>query len=238
MNELTQKYDEMKAAIGQVYHSKPIEDKGLVLVNLEDISFKSDEVVIEVVAVTGERTNEPPGGVSTDGPFEEGDNWWYGDFGGLCIENDLEDQDAAVKLLEQIQLEIPSPEEEYYVIPDVEYSIQGGDPLIRRNPEYDPEDNHLDYYLYYASTFVGPCTHDTLCVEWQEMNLYFSYLKQLLYNYLPQNVEELQGLDLLEVTNINGTSENDNGIVKYYHDLTAIYGLKVAYPDNENASEI
>jgi hypothetical protein len=238
MNELAQKYDEMKASISAVYHSKAIDNKGLVLVNLEDISFKSGEVNIEVVAVTGERTEGTPDDWGIDGPFEEGDDWWYGEFGGLCIENDLEDSDASVKLLEQIQLEIPSPEEEYYVIPDVEYSIQGGDPLIRRNPEYDPEDNHLDYYLYYASTSVGPCTHDTLCVEWQEMNFYYAYLKQLIYNYLPQNVGELQGLDLLEVTNIHGTSRNDNGVVKYYHELTAIYGLKVAYPDNEMASEI
>jgi len=45
MNELAQKYDDMKASISEVYRSKTIDDKGLVLVNLKNISLYLHHIV-------------------------------------------------------------------------------------------------------------------------------------------------------------------------------------------------
>lgn len=238
MNELAEKYDEMKAAISQVYHSKPIDNKGLVLVNLEDISFKSDEVEIEVVAVTGELSESTPNPPVPSGPFWMGDNWWYGEGQGLCSENTGDGSDAAEQLKEEFLIEFSNLENPTFIFGATYFEIEGGDPRIRRTDWNDIEDNHLDYLLYFATTELG-VSDDTLCVEWQEMNLYYSYLKHMLFIYLPENIDELNGLEIAKVSSLIGYEKIESinpPIIKYQHKIKTYYGFRSEYEDGEEPS--
>lgn len=239
MNELALKYDEMKASISTVYHSKAIDNKGLVLVNLEDVSFKSDEVNIEVVAVTGERTNEIPNPPAPGGPFWIGDNWWYGEGQGLCSENNSDGSDAAKQLKLAIHEEFSNLEHQTTMLNLQYFDIKGGDPRIKRTDWNDVEDNHLDYLLYFASDNLG-ISDDTLCVEWQEMNLYYSYLKLMLFSYLPENIDILDGLEIASVYDIEGFYEFNQYEVdlEFKHLLKTYYGFRIEYEDGEEPSEI
>ena len=239
MNELAQKYDAMKSSISEVYHSKTITNKGLVLVNLEEISFKSDEVEIEVVAVTGERTEGTPDPWGIDGPFEAGDDWWYGEGLGLCSENTSDGSDAAKQLKLAILNEFSNLEHQTTILNLQYFDIKGGDPRIKRTDWNDVEDNHLDYLLYFASDNIG-ISEDTLCVEWTEMNLYYSYLKLMLFSYLPENIEELDGLEIASVYDIEGIYEfNQYEVdIEFKHYLRTYYGFRIEYEDGEEPSEI
>jgi len=236
MNELAQKYNEMKAAISQVYHSKAIDDKGLVLVNLEDISFKSDEVIIEMMAVTGERTNEPPGGFGISGPFEEGDDWWYGEDKGHCPPHTLE-SDAADQLWTAMNNTIPDPGNNYYFSNLTTVTKTGGDPALRRPTDPNPPDNDFDYYLYNASDAYGTITDDVLCLGYEEMNYYYSYLYYLIYEKIPgEDVPAAYSIE--SIINMTGTHEQIILGMHYFHRCTFQYGLKVNYDDDQEPSEI
>jgi hypothetical protein len=229
--ELSQKYEELKTKVSTLYQGSAYENKVLAVVDLKESSQNNSGIVFIAETVTGNKGTEPPNPV-IDGPFEEGDDWWYGELAGLCIENDnFEDEsDAAEELFALINDEIPDPNGNYFFINHVDYDIEGGDPLIQRDPT---PDNHTDYYLFFASTQWGPCGEDTLCVEYPEMNIYFSYLKTLIFSYLPANVPTLYGKSIEVVTNIDGDFEYDNPYMKYKHHLYTIYGKKVFYKAGE-----
>jgi len=237
MAVLTQKYDQMKSDITTVYYGSSFEDKGLVLVDLEEDSQTETELTLTVQIVTGERGIDPgPGTPGINGPFEVGDDWWYGEEAGKCDENGAEGSDAAEQLQNEIANEIQDPGGNYFFINITEYIVEGGDPLIRR--PNDPEDNHLDYYLYYANSDIG-LSADTSCIEWPEMNLYYNFLKFLMFSYLPENDPELYGKSIVEVLDIKGYSTIDSYfIVHQKHKLTSKFGVKVGAKDGEGPEEL
>jgi hypothetical protein len=229
----------MKASISQVYYSKAIDNKGLVLVNLEDISFKSDEVTIEVVAVTGERTEGTPDDWGIDGPFEEGDDWWYGEFAGKCDDPTFF-SDAANQLKEAMNIYIPDPGGSYTFITYETVSRKGGDLNVRRSNDPDPVDNYFDYYLFSAMDSIQPFTEDSvLCLTSGEMNIYFNYLKYLLYIKIPDDENfpsdvEIQSVDLMEGLYEGASEENTH----YFHQGTFNFGQKLYRDPDDIAIEI
>lgn len=226
MDEVAQKYDEMKAEVAALYHGSEFDDKGLAVVDLKETSQSSTEIVFIAETVTGKKKSDPY--PSINGPFEVGDDWWYGDEAGLCIENSDDESDAALELFAFINDEIPDPNGNYFFINHKDYDIWGGDPLLQRDPT---PDNHLDYYLFFATTALGPnsCGEDTLCVEYPEMNLYYSYLKTLIFSYLPANVPVLYGKSVEVVVDMKGESEFIDPYIEYKHYLEAIFGEKVGF---------
>jgi hypothetical protein len=239
MNELALKYDAMKASISQVYHSKAIEDKGLVLVNLEDISFKSDGVEIEVVAVTGEIIDGTPPVIGNEGPFKEGDDWWYGETKGHCPEYTF-DSDAAEQLSVAINNYISDPDEhKFYTYITRSVTLQGGEDFLRRTN--DPLDNQYDYYLFSASDDVYPFSDETLCLSWIEMNVYFNYLCHLAYEKIPESDLVPSYLTIILVDNFIDDWEwiiEQSETKHYFHQAAFHYGLKVSYDEGEEPSEI
>jgi hypothetical protein len=236
MNELTSKYDEMKQAVADAYHNSGYEVKGLAVVDLTETTVTVSEIIINVQVITGSRGVDPgPGGFGINGPFAEGDDWWYGEEAGNCDENGAEGSDAAEQLQNEIANEIPDPSGNYFFINITEYIVEGGDQLIRR--PNDLEDNHIDYYLYYANSIIG-LSSDTSCVEWPEMNLYYSLLKFLIFSYLPSNDPELYGKCIVEVMDIQGYSQWINNVIHQKHRLTAKFGIKVGVKDGEGPEEL
>jgi hypothetical protein len=238
LDELTGKYDEMKQAVADAYHNSGYEVKGLAVVDLTETTVTESEIIINVEAITGSRGVDPGPGFGLDGPFVEGDDWWYGEEAGKCDENGAEGSDAAEQLQNEIPNEIPDPNGNYFFINIAEYVVEGGDSIIRRTAWNDPEDNHLDYLLYYSNSQIG-LSGDTSCVEWLEMNVYFSYLKLLIFSYLPANVPELYGKTIVEVMDIKGYSVIDNEfIVHQKHRLQAKFGIKVGGKEGEVPEEL
>lgn len=241
VDALVQKYDELKAEVTTLYYSSGFENKGLVVVDLKESSQNATEITILAETITGDKGNEPPPVPPVlGGPFEAGDNWWFGDEGGLCIENEGEGSDAATELFNEIVNEIPDPAGNYYFINHADYDIEGGNSSIRRDGWNDPEDNHVDYLLFYASTSVGTCGSDTLCVEWTEMNTYYSYLKLLIFSYLPEHEPLLYGKSIEEVFDVDGYSEYDalNDVFKYKHLLKTKFGEQVGYSEGESPEDL
>jgi hypothetical protein len=238
MNELAVKYDAMKTAISAVYHSKAIAEKGLVLVNLEDVSFKSDEVVIEVVAITGERTEGTPPEFGNSGPFQDFEDYWYGEYFGQCFPHTY-DTDAAQLLKAAMNNYIPDLSSGYFYCNLTVIRKKGGDPNLRRLGDPKPQDNIYDYYLYNASDTYDSVTNENLCLTPNELNTYFYLLEHLLFNKIPSE-DVPAAYEIVRVIWMNGDYdkiENDL-LIHYYHEGDFEYGLKCCRASGEIAIEI
>nr|NQU89974.1 hypothetical protein [Bacteroidota bacterium] len=238
LDELAQKYDEMKSMVSNSYHGSGFEEKGLVLVDLSEVSFKSDELTLKVETVTGESNNDPPlPGSITDGPFEEGDNWWYGEEAGKCDPHTWV-SDAAEQLYEAINNIIPEPTGGYFFTNQIPVTIKGGNEEIRRQNDPNPQDNYLDYYLYSASEEYGTINNNTLCLEYDEMNLYYNYLKYLMFEKIPgMYVPSAYQIEKIVIYTDDWEMENTSSN-HFFHTGTFQYGLKAYYIEGEGPIEI
>ena len=205
---LVQKYLEMKADITTVYYNSSFENKGLVVVDLLETARDDDEITISVAVITGDRSNDPPPpDPQLGGPFEAGDNWWYGENEGKCYDT-ITTSDAAQELFAAMSQYIYDYNQSHGIatfFPVQTHYFMGGDKKALRRPN-DVMDNHVDFYMYNAYDEYG-ISDDTLCVEWPEGNLYYQYLKYLLYNkmkdslqsnnywcYQPAQIIDMQGI--------------------------------------------
>ncbi|MCF8369376.1 MAG: hypothetical protein K9G76_10070 [Bacteroidales bacterium] len=243
MDDLTQKYTEMKQAITDVYYNSTYEDKGLVLVDISEVSQSAGEITLNVETVTGEKGNEPPPDPGINGPFEEGDDWWYGENVGYCYEPYTVNDDAANRLYQEALGLIPDPSGNYYFINEFSFSIFGGEPDLLRDTS---PDNYLDYWLYYSieGSSIPFDEDEVLCLEYTEMNAYYTYLNGLMFDYLPNtylpnkynlNGYSVESLTLLEDEKlVNGIEET----TKYFHKASFVYGLKIFYGEGDGPSEL
>ena len=229
MTEIAQKYYELKGKVSAVYHDSQFEDKGLNGIIANTVSNQNDKVELEVVAFTGEKGDDtPPPDPIVDGPFEEGDNWWYGENAGKCDSIGLKASDAANELWIEMQATINEQNTGYWFVNPVIVELQGGDPAIQIDSILD---NHLDFRLFFASELIGPCGEDTLCIEWTEMNIYYQHLKYVLNHSMYEIFPALDGLDVDEIIFMEGYStlygSGGNQYVEYQHKLKAKYGEKI-----------
>jgi len=238
--EVAQRYDEMKEEVRDFYYGSGFEEKGLVLVDLTLEPLKSDEVTLKMITVTGEKNNStPPPGFGIDGPFVEGDDWWYGLDEGNCI-GTIFISDAAQKVKSAMNDYIPDPNGSYFFINQFQIFRKGGNLDVRRSGDPEPLNNIYDYYLYSASEAVGIVDDDMLCLEYTEMNFYFCYLKYLLFTKLPDDLELPAGYCIESVIEMTGKYEFIEGMQSkhYYHEGTFQFGEKIFYDEGEEASEL
>ncbi|MCK9451814.1 MAG: hypothetical protein M0Q90_09000 [Bacteroidales bacterium] len=225
MTDLTDKFNEMIQDVSTTYQAVNFGEKGLSLVNLQEASVAEDQLNFTVQVVTGERGEVPPSPV-LDGPFEEGDDWWYGEMEGRCDEF-LLDSDAAQQLMLAMNATLPDPEGNFYVIHPVNISRKGGEPNVRRETDPNPPDNIYDYYLFYGNEQIGDVD---LCLNRNVMNTYYRFLRQLLLNIIPNEEFGQLNYSLINVTNAQGTYKNyPNNLREYYHEGLFNYGIKIHY---------
>ncbi len=227
MNELTSKYDEMKQAVADAYHNSGYEVKGLAVVDLTETMVTVGEIIINVEAVTGNRGVDPGPGFGVDGPFVEGDDWWYGEDEGKC-DLTVTSSDAAQKLWIAMNDYIPDPGGNYFFINLFQIERKGGNTNVRRTGDPEPPNNVYDYYLYSASEAIGPVNDDMKCLEHTEMNFYFSFLKYLLFTKLPQGMPP--GYSIVTVLNMEGNWEwisLEPPTRHYFHKGLFQYGEKI-----------
>jgi hypothetical protein len=229
MEELTGKYDEMKQAVADAYHNSGYEVKGLAVVDLTETTVTESEIIINVEAITGSRGVDPGPGFDVDGPFVEGDDWWYGEDEGKC--DTATSSDAAQQLRIAMNNYIPDPNGNYFFINLFQIDRTGGNPNVRRTGDPEPPNNVYDYYLYSASEAIGPVSDDMKCLEYTEMNFYFSFLKHLLFTKLPQGMPP--GYGIVTVVNMEGNWEwiEQYTTRHYYHRGYFQYGEKIYYDE-------
>jgi hypothetical protein len=242
MNELTSKYDEMKQAVADAYHNSGYEVKGLAVIDLEQTNVTVDQIEINVKVLTGEKGNEPPPPPPVNGPFEEGDDWWYGKNKGHCYAPGGILEDAADHLYWETSGLVPDPNGNYFFVDPHEITVSGGDSDFRR--PNDTEDNYLDYYLYYSveGTSLPFNEYEMLCIEWTEMNKYYSYLINLMFNHLPKqylpNVLGLYGYTIVSFDHLYDYKIDQLPMKFYWHKAIFTFGIKINYSVGEGATEL
>jgi len=237
MNELSLKYDQMKEGVSDAYNNSGFGEKGLVLVDLTEETFKSDEITVRIVTVTGEKNSSTPPGFGIEGPFVEGDDWWYGEDEGKCNNLPIYSSDAAKQLRIAMNNYIPDPGGNYTFTNLTTVIKKGGDTDLRRPTDPEPKDNNFDYFLFSASEEWGAINDDILCLEYGEMNFYFSYLKYLLYTKIP-NQELPSGYSIESVIEMEGNFESIEDYVHYYHKGTFQFGIKLYRNPDDIAIEL
>ena len=232
MTDLTDKFNEMIQEISTTYHAVAYAEKGLSLVNLQEATIDEGLLHFTVQVVTGEKGEVPPTPV-LDGPFEDGDDWWYGEMTGRCDEF-FGDSDAANQLMMAMNATLPVPESNFYVINPVLIFKKGGDQNIRLPG--DIEDNSYDYYLFYGNEQIG---NVPLCLNRNNMNSYYVFLKHLLLTKII-NEELNSSYSLIGVRNLRGKSNSDMNPndLKYFHEGYFDYGIKVYYIDGNLPNEL
>ncbi|MEZ5084662.1 MAG: hypothetical protein R2750_14665 [Bacteroidales bacterium] len=240
MQVLTQKYDEMRGDITTLFYNSSFENKGLILVDLTDISQTGDEMTLGLEIIIGDRggTEPPPVG---SGPFGEVDDWWYGEDYGYCDDHSVFD-DAANRLWNEAKELVPDPNGNYYFINEFTFTISGGQPFFQRD---ETPDNLLDYYLYYSiegEQGIPFVEQETLCVEYAEMNAYYTYLNALMFDVLPNDylpdVYDKYGYSVESFNNLEDIKMNIPPKTKYYHEAEFTFGIKVGYMDGEGPQEL
>ena len=237
MAMLAQKFEEMKTNVAADYHDSQFTEKGLSFITVSQVSLNSNELVLQVETTTGNKGIEPPPDPNPAGPFEPGDDWWFGENAGKCSEQATDASDAAQRLWEEAQATIPDPNGNYtFVGPFVYKDIEGGDEDLLYPTDPQPQDNHLDYYLYYATTEYGPCGDDTLCIEYTEMNHYFQRLKYIMYHYFLDK-PEMEDYDIVSIIDFDATSHLGE-YIEFYHYGSLKFGIKVYYTEGEGPNEL
>ena len=232
---LTQKYDEMKTNVADDYHNSTFSEKGLSYVNITEVSQTNNELNLMVESGTGDKDGDPKN-IGPDGPFGDGDDWWYGEDKGHCDWDWV--SDAAKQLKIAMNNDIPDPNGNYFFIGLTTKYKRGGDLNIRRLNDPDPPDNTYDYYLYSSQTDIEPFDEETtLCLDPVEMNTYFQYLRYLLYTKIPD--EELpEGYKIESVVEMKGWWEDiGDDDTHYYHEGTFQFGLQVGFGSPDEGPE-
>jgi hypothetical protein len=237
MDVLIQKYEEMKAEITTLYYNSNFENKGLVAVDLSETAHNEAGITLSVDVITGDRNNEPPPpGPGVDGPFEEGDNWWYGENEGKCYDT-ITTSDAAQQLsaaMSDYMYQYNQSHGIYMFHPVQVHEFKPTGYLRRPN---DVMDNHLDYYMYNAWEYIG-ISDDTLCVEWTEMNIYYQNLRYWLYNKM---MDSLQSQNVwcyhpAQVISMLGT--HTENYEHYYHLGYYLFGFPWFFDEGEGPEEL
>jgi hypothetical protein len=227
---LTQKYEEMKANVANDYHNSSFTEKGLGYVNVTEVAQTDDELLLVVESGTGKKGLVPGPGPGIDGPFNAGNDWYYGKDKGHC-EWDFE-SDAAQQLMIAMNNEIPDPNGNYFFINLNSVTKKGGNDNVRRDNDPGDPDNDFDYYLYSSRTDITGFEDDMLCLYVNEMNIYYSYLQHLVYTKIP-NEDFSPGYSIESVVDIDGSWEwTDPSNKHYFHEGIFQFGIKVGFADS------
>jgi len=243
LDELTARYDEMKEEVAEVYHNSAYEEKGLSAVDLEISGETANEIIVSILTNVGSKTTPPDPPVGS-GPFLEEDDWWYGEEYGYCYDHTVFG-DASIMLYDEAVNLVPDPNGNYGFINLFMFSIEGGDPYFQRD---QTPDNYLDYWLYYSVEGDPQIPFDEeemLCVEWQEMNSYYVYLKNLMFNILPNDYlpEELNkyGYSIESFNDLDWKKYDPQPpyttFTKYLHKATFTYGIKINIGEGEEGPQ-
>ena len=220
INELTTKYDEMKQAVADTYHNSAYEDKGLAVVDLEETSLTPDEITITVQTITGDKSNDPPPDPGVNGPFVEGDDWWYGETLGGCNPH-TGGTDASEQLSIAVNNYITTQNVNVSFISITSRTLKGGVNSYNRL---------FSTYDYNGIPFNDD---EELCMDWQDLNIHYNDMKYLFYTKLQAEGVIPFGYKPIGITAYVGTWEPANiNDIHYYHEYSVQFGYPINFGEN------
>ena len=241
LDDISTAYFEIYEKLHDIYDAAPGNDKDLYISTTEVKDISANTVTFKSTATFGER-GVPP----TEQPFAEGDNWMWGEGGGLCPGDDPDDDpDAATKIAEAtieyrdlyIQ-DVGDGWRAYYTNPSHTVTAVADYELWR---EDNPLDNYRDYLMFYAHRDYcpdGTTIEDFMCIEWEDMNWYYFGMNEIIYSIIPDHPEiwpEVQGKTFTNISIAGEKSTDMNGIIDLYHEADITYRTRwiiadVGYP--------
>jgi len=200
-----------------------------------------NEVTITVTATIGANTDGTSPGFSQWGPFEEGDDWMYGELLGDCSTGGgiwYGIRDAATEIGEAtntyrykyIQDEGPGwyayyTEPSAYGEATVYNSLQNQ--ILFRNPNDPTIDNDRDYMIHYQKKDILNGLEIETCIPWEDMNFYYFGTHKVIYEIIQDNYSVFGVSNLLTFYDceIDGIGEGFDPYDPDYahHDVRAHY---------------
>jgi hypothetical protein len=238
--EVCEAFNELKQQTLLIYYDTEGEEKELYVSSMSILDDTGNEVLIEVsatIGTDGNNTPEPPG-FSQWGPFEEGDDWMYGEFLGDCDGNYHWVKDAATEITwatdyyrdKYIQDEGPGWYA-YYTEPSAEadvavYNAPEDMKNLLRNPNDATIDNDRDYLIHYQKKDVANNLLIETCINWEDMNFYYHGTRKVIYQIIQENYDVFGISDDLTFYScqIMGKGEGDVEVPNYaYHIVSPLY---------------
>ena len=174
MDEIANAYDEFLTKVKSMYNQSTLNNKELILLDLEISRTGISEAVINIRPVFGEK------GIMTINydPFDDDDYWYYGEFKGDCDLSVYEDTDAAQKIAGAVMANRPI----FLPCPGCYYTYSDIDTVNLEGYEY--QNSNGEYLIFYIVRPDGNFTPDDKCLEPDEMNFHFHGEETVIYEIL------------------------------------------------------
>lgn len=199
LDDISAAFFELKEKTLIIYNETQGVQKELYVSALETTENTSDQVILKSTATIGARNESTPPGIGEWGPFEEGDNWMYGEKLGDCNGNYIYIMDAATEIenatntfrYKYIRDNGPGWFA-YYTEPSVEVSVTLFEKPpsfqnIFRNPNDPTIDNYRDYFLMYQRKDPQNGLVVQTCIPWEDMNFYYHGTHMVIYHIIQEN---------------------------------------------------
>jgi thymidine kinase len=236
LDEVSAAFYEMKDKTVLIHEATEGLEKQLYVSHMEITGNTTNEVEFKVTATIGARNETTPPAIT---PFEEGDDWMYGETLGDCYGNWEDQRDAATEIEWATNTYRPyfiQDEGEnwyaYYTDPsalinDVTVYDNETNKQLFRNPN-DVMDNDRDYYLLYQKKDEANNLYVHTCIPWDEMNFYYNGAHKVIYEIIQENPDVFgvgPNLTFRNCESIEGLHEGGTELDPdyAYHKLSILY---------------
>lgn len=223
MNTVADLYDDITNSVREAYaNDGVIQDKSLMTVVFEKVEVVGDKASVKVHVVSG-RANDNNDDIDVqDGPFEPGDCWYFGEYGGSCDDPSLLD-DAAERIERLINLYYAGTPVPVHGLRYVNYGMRvielNGSEYLR--PDGTP-------YIFNSQFIEDP----VLYFDFQLLNKYYNGTKKVILQLCPEDMivdGELPEDACFVQVDIRGLAEDGH----YFHKCFITYGSKILIPEEE-----
>ncbi|MCD4683120.1 MAG: hypothetical protein K8R86_07535 [Bacteroidales bacterium] len=242
LDDVSAAFYELKDKTLIIYNATEGEEKELYVSHLDIVSNASDELIMETTATIGSKTNEEPPPFSQWGPFEEGDDWMYGEKLGDCTTGGgiwwglkdaaTEMEDATNTYRYKYIQDEGSGWSAFYTEPSAVAVVTVFDDQIVAelllNPNDDEIDNYRDYLLLYQEKDISIGLIVETCIPWEDMNFYYHGTHKVIYEIIQENYNvfgvhaglTFYNCDLIEGVGVGGNPYDPNYA---HHKVKAVY---------------
>ncbi len=221
MSDVSRLYDEVVDKVRDAYSNDGITDRKKLKSIIAWISdIKSNECTVNVRLVSG-KSASPDDELHQFilGPFEEGDCWYFGEYGGTC-----EDPTVGSDAAEQIEAYI-----------NYNYAWNHGSEMGRRTvltnilryevlPKNHYDDVHDRYYLFYTNINDNA---SSLYIDASDLNYYYWGAWKVFLESVPVNENVPQDYVFFGV-DMKGVIEGDYAMFK----SSSAYGIPLSLPED------
>lgn len=223
MKDVSELYDDIIVSVRDAYRNDGIvSDKSLMSIVLNKGKIISGELEVKLLLFTGRVLQNNVGMKSeSSGPFQEGDCWYFGEYGGSCDDPDIV-YDAAKALEDMINFNYGS--DAYRDAGNNRCIYVGMKNISLAGNEYWNAELD-DYYIYYKVN----CPDSLLYIDYKELNKYYYNMVDVIFDIVPNDSKYLsvmsQNPNFVEVS-IDGMFSMDGKNTIHNHNTDIIYGSK------------